>query len=110
VPRGPSNLTRLRVLQSCSVWWGHTLDDEVWRFTSTAMRTAEGLLGLLTMPVHIVYSSDGNYETVAPIWSTILDLAALQASAQKIPTENSLDEHKQIAQRFLTAMHNRERR
>jgi hypothetical protein len=90
-------------------WWGGTLDDEVRQFTSTAMRTAEASLSLLSVPIHVVYSTDGNYETVAPIWSTILDLDALAASARKILIESSPEKHKQIAERFLTAMQNRER-
>jgi hypothetical protein len=28
----------------------------------------------LGVPIHTVYSSDGNYEIVAPIWSTMLDI------------------------------------
>jgi hypothetical protein len=92
------------------LWWGHTLDDEMLSFTSAAMRTAEGLLSLLKVPIHTVYSSDGNYETVAPIWSKILDLEALQASAREILGQNSTEELRQTAQRFLTAMQNTERR
>jgi len=92
------------------LWWGHTIDDEVRHFTSTAMQTTKGLSSLLRVPIHIVYSTDGNYETVAPIWSTILDLEALQTAAWKILSQNSTDELSQTAQRFLTAMQNRERR
>jgi hypothetical protein len=90
-------------------WWGSTLDDEVWKFTAAAMRDANGLLSLLKLPIHPVYSTAGNYETVAPTWSGILDLDALGACARQMVGGSLSDESKQAAQRFLTAMLNRER-
>ena len=91
-------------------WWGSTLDDEVRRFTSAAANTPEGLLTLLKVPIHPVYSTAGNYETVSPTWSNILDLAALEGSSRTILAGNAPDEDKQVARRFLKAMQNRERR
>jgi hypothetical protein len=91
-------------------WWGSTLDKEVWDFTSAAARVADVRLSLLKIPVHPVYSSAGNYETVAPTWSEILDLDVLVGCAQKILAEELPEEDKRIAQRFLTAMQNRGRR
>ena len=90
-------------------WWGSTLGDEVRRFTSEATRTVDGLRSLLNVPVHPVYSSSGSYETVAPTWSEILDLEALTVGARKVLFEDRSDEHRRVAQRFLTAMENRER-
>jgi predicted KAP-like P-loop ATPase len=92
-------------------WWGSTSDDEVWKFTSAATCTADALLSLLQVPIHPVYSTAtaGNYETVAPTWSGILDLDALAACARNILIEGISEEDKQIARRFLTAVENRER-
>jgi hypothetical protein len=90
-------------------WWGSTLDNELWNFTSAATRTVNGSLSLLKVPIHPVYSTAGNYEIVAPTWSGILDLEALAACARNILVEDVSDENKQLAQRFLTAMQNRER-
>jgi hypothetical protein len=90
-------------------WWGSTLDEEVRDFTSSAARTPAGSLSLLSIPVHAVYSTAGNYETVSPTWSEILDLPALEACAQEILATEVAAKDKQIAQRFQTAMENTER-
>jgi hypothetical protein len=90
-------------------WWGSTLDDEVWKFTSAAMRNANGLLGLLEIPIHPVYSTEGNYETVSPTWSKILDLDALAACAREMLIDDLSDQDRGTAQRFLAAMQNRDR-
>jgi hypothetical protein len=75
------------------------------------MHATEASLGLLRVPIHVVYSSDGNYETVASIWSTMMNLEVLTAFARKLLLENCASaEHKQLAQRFLTAMQNRDER
>jgi hypothetical protein len=87
-------------------WWGSTVDDEVRTFTSTATRAGNGMLSLLKIPIHPVYSSDGNYETVAPIWSEILNLAALSECAREILVGDLSDEDKQIARRYLAAIEN----
>jgi hypothetical protein len=46
---------------------------------------------------------------VAPFWSEIFDLDALTAAAHEIRIKDLSDDNTRIAQRFVTAMENRER-
>ena len=88
-------------------WWGSTEGNETSVFSS-AVTDPKGLRALLDMCVHTVYSSDGNYETVSPTWSKVLDLTFLENTAREFMSSSNADD-KEKAERFLTALGNRGR-
>lgn len=85
-------------------WWGRNCETEVYAFTKTAMKTEEGLRGLLNVPVSFVHSTAGDYEHInISSWTRIIDLDDLADRAKKL--EFSSDEADQrLARRFLNAL------
>ncbi|RTL63189.1 MAG: hypothetical protein EKK42_29140 [Pseudonocardiaceae bacterium] len=84
-------------------WWGSTEDDEVLQFTSTAMDTREGLIGLLSNAPSLVRSSEEDYEHVSPTWRKIVDLDQLNAKAEELLSSTDRSDAA-TAERFIAAL------
>jgi hypothetical protein len=87
-------------------WWGCDLEAEVRKFTSRAMRTKTGLLGLLKAAIGRVRSSSGDYEQVSrKSWDHVVDTEQLAQRASRLLRDSqSSDEEKALADRFLAAL------
>jgi hypothetical protein len=86
-------------------WWGCNLEGEVKSFTSDAMKTVEGLRGLLNVTVSLVRSSSGDYEHVRySTWSKIVNLEILEDNAHRIKVSSTDESDRNLAERFLKAL------
>jgi hypothetical protein len=86
-------------------WWGCDLQTEVFAFTSKAMMTKKGLLGLLDAVVSTaVSSSEGKYEKVDNSWSKLVDLKKLQLKADALLRKSKDKDARRIATRFEKAI------
>lgn len=86
-------------------WWGCDLADEVRAFTNQAMTDHVGLSSLLEVPVRRVQSTVGDYDSVnRESWSKVVDLDTLEQHARLMLQEESSDEGRKRAQRFLDAL------
>lgn len=86
-------------------WWGCDLENEVRKFTDTAVHTKVGLLGLLKAAIGRVRSSSGDYERVPKSWNHVVDLELLAKQAASLLTDSqSTDEERMLTKRFLKAL------
>ncbi|MGH9553944.1 MAG: hypothetical protein ACRD3W_31490, partial [Terriglobales bacterium] len=86
-------------------WWGCDLENEVRKFTDTAMHTKVGLLGLLQAAIGRVRSSSGDYERVPKSWNHVVDIELLAKQAASLLTDSqSTDEERVLTKRFLKAL------
>ncbi len=91
-------------------WWGANREEEVRSFTKRAMDSQEGVRALLTQSIHLIRSTEGNYEVVSPVEDKIMNVALLARRAEVIVEQHGDDEEGRLAQRFLSALQNRSKR
>jgi hypothetical protein len=91
-------------------WWGSVLDDEVMKFTDSALESDRGIRALLDIPVQLVRSTAGDYEHVGHGWSEFIrihHLAEIAAAWLSDPSKSNDD--RRLAQRYLAAFKLQER-
>jgi hypothetical protein len=84
-------------------WWGCNFEAEVYRFTTDAMESEDGLRGLQNVTVSLVHSTAGDYEHVGSAWSKIVDLNKLAERARELES-SSKEGDRRLAERFLRAL------
>jgi len=85
-------------------WWSCDNEEEVKRFTKSAMDELSSLRGMLIAPIGLVRSSNGNYESVAPYWSGVVDLDELALRAKALQESTANQDDYNLAERFLLAL------
>ncbi|HZL60286.1 MAG TPA: hypothetical protein VFC38_11390 [Stellaceae bacterium] len=91
-------------------WWSSVISAEVPEFIGRAIGDPTGLRTLLHITVSLVRSSDGNYEQVSrEMWSKIVDLELLKKLANDLLAKGT-ENDRTLAQRFLSALKNSNRR
>lgn len=91
-------------------WWGAVLDDEVRKFTHSALESESGIRALLDVPVQLVRSTAGDYEHVGYGWSEIIQTERLaEIAASWLSDPSKLDNDRRLAQRYVTAFKRQER-
>ena len=91
-------------------WWGSVLDDEVRKFTDSALESESGIRALLDVPVQLVRSTAGDYEHVGHGWSDIIQTERLaEIAAGWLSDPSKLDDDRRLAQRYVTAFRRQER-
>ena len=88
-------------------WYGSDFANEVRDFVARALDQAEGFRAMLTVTVHRVYSTSGDYDSVNPEWSKIVDLELLETKARYVSrSDTGADLDRRLAEVFLLALEN----
>ena len=84
-------------------WWGCN-EEEVREFANKAIDDNVGFQSLLTVTVHRVLSTGGDYDAVSLEWSKIVDLDRLEERARQLVQLAASGLERQLADKFLAAL------
>jgi hypothetical protein len=86
-------------------WWGCNEESQVQAFTLSELSNVVAFSSLLSIPVHRVYSTAGDYDVIdRRSWSKIVNLETLSIKARALADSSAPERERKLAVRFLNAL------